>query len=165
MKRRVCIFIVLIAVISLGCSPLNVKAEFDSEAIYTGYSSFAMYEKSDLKTHAPLVYKRGERAIIQEMVAKGYQEAAPDQADVLIAVHISTWHRIAGTTYGYRFRFPVVDVHYYHEGTLVIDIVDRKENDLVWRGTASGLVSDNPGSDEQKVIEVVGAILAKYPPP
>jgi hypothetical protein len=146
----------------LACSPYTVKFDFDSEADYAGYSSFAMYDRSDLKTRAPLVYKRIKRAVMQEMETKGYQEAASDRADVLIAVHGSQRQKFDVTTYGYRWR--AVDVYQYQEGTLVIDIVDRKANELVWRGTAAGVVSDNPGQDEQKVAEVVGAVLAKYPP-
>jgi hypothetical protein len=168
MKNRFALLTVLIAVLivaaTLGCSPYSIKSDFDRETNYTAYRSFAMHEGSALKTHAELIYDRVARAITREMEAKGYQEAAPDQADILIAVHASTWTSVESTTYGYRYRWPVVDVQFYDEGTLVIDIVDKKTNEMVWRGAATGVLSDNPGQDEQKVAEVVGAILAKYPP-
>jgi hypothetical protein len=164
MKNCIFIFTVFIVVALLACAPYTVKSDFDSEADYAGYRSFAMHDQSDLKIRAPLVYKRVIRAVSREMEAKGYQEAALDRADVLIAVHGSSRQKVNVTTYGYGYRWRATDVHKYQEGTLIIDIVDSKANELVWRGSATGVLSDNPGQDEQKVAEVVSAVLAKYPP-
>jgi hypothetical protein len=168
MKHRNCLFTVLTAAlmvaVSLGCSPYSIKSDFDSEANYAGYRSFAMYERSDLKTQAPLVYKRIARAITREMEAKGNQEVPSNQADLLIAVHGSTKRKVETISYTHRHSWSAVQVHEYKEGTLVIDIVDRQADELIWRGTANGVLRNNPGEDDQKVAEVVSAILAKYPP-
>ncbi len=168
MRNRNCLFAVLIAVlivaVSLSCSPYTIKSDFDSEANYAGYHSFAMHDQSNLKTQAPLVYKRVERAIMTEMKAKGYQEAASNQADVLIAVHGSKITKAEVTVIEYTYRMSVNDIYEYEEGTLVIDIVDKRADELVWRGTATGVLHDKPGQDDQKVAKVVGKILGKYPP-
>ncbi|MFZ6009549.1 MAG: DUF4136 domain-containing protein [Bacteroidota bacterium] len=49
----------------------------------------------------------------------------------------------------------------YTEGTLVIDITDRKTKELVWRGMVSGNV--NRGDLEKQLNKAVKAIMKKYP--
>ncbi len=51
----------------------------------------------------------------------------------------------------------------YHEGTLVIDIIDAKTDELVWRGAAVSTVGDAT-YDAQEIHKVVEKILEKFPP-
>ncbi len=47
-------------------------------------------------------------------------------------------------------------IHTYTEGTLVIDIIDRKKQKVVWHGAATGPVYDklrNPGPIIEKVVD------------
>ena len=63
--------------------------------------------------------------------------------------------------YGYGFGGPVsttTRVVEYQRGTLVIDIVDARSNELIWRGS----VSDLPVSDDQsKLQKTITKALAK----
>ncbi len=54
----------------------------------------------------------------------------------------------------------------YETGTLIIDLVDRRRNELVWRGSGESRLSKHPTPEktDKKVAKVVGAILAKFPP-
>jgi hypothetical protein len=53
-------------------------------------------------------------------------------------------------------------VRWYKEGTLVIDLIDRKTEHLVWRGVGTGAVRDmKPGDD---LSGAVGQILEEFPP-
>lgn len=50
------------------------------------------------------------------------------------------------------------------EGTLNIDLVDRKQMKLVWEGIAVGSVDTGNQSDiQQRIEKVVGQIFARYP--
>ena len=52
----------------------------------------------------------------------------------------------------------------YTEGTLAIDVFDGKTHVAVWHGWATRRIGDS--TDRAKLVdEVVGAILAKFPPP
>jgi hypothetical protein len=76
--------------------------------------------------------------------------------------------------WGYSYpRYPYggwyggqVDVYQYNEGTLIVDIVDAKTNQLVWRGTATKTIDESasPEQREANLKEVVSRIFEKYPP-
>ena len=54
-------------------------------------------------------------------------------------------------------------VNSYPEGTLVIDVIDRKSRDLVWRGAGARAFSKMNPSYE-KVDKRVTRILQDFPP-
>ncbi|MNX93688.1 hypothetical protein D3C86_1258840 [compost metagenome] len=56
------------------------------------------------------------------------------------------------------------DTYVYTEGTLNIDLVDARKNQLVWEGVAQGDASRVDPQDSQPAIDaVVTQIFAKYP--
>jgi hypothetical protein len=55
-------------------------------------------------------------------------------------------------------------VSQYTEGTLNIDVVDRKQKQLIWEGAAIGLLNDEIPDDIEAVVQqTVRSILAEYP--
>jgi hypothetical protein len=69
--------------------------------------------------------------------------------------------------YAYRNPFPVYvgnDVEHvpYKEGTLVIDLIDRKSGKVLWRGYGIGEV-DNPAQAVNDIPKVVDGIIGKLP--
>ena len=50
----------------------------------------------------------------------------------------------------------------WEEGMLIVDLVDQKNNQLVWRGVATAVLSDK--TDTQEYLDkVVAALLSEYP--
>ena len=62
--------------------------------------------------------------------------------------------------------WPAPYVSYYREGTLVIDVLDQKNNELAWRGMAQGILKNyDTGKEMQQDIDgAVTKILAEFPP-
>ncbi|HZN45859.1 MAG TPA: DUF4136 domain-containing protein, partial [Nitrospiraceae bacterium] len=58
------------------------------------------------------------------------------------------------------------DIQPYHEGTLVIDIVDAGSHTLVWQASAQAEVDQSLGPKErdERIGTVVRAMLAHFPP-
>ena len=56
-----------------------------------------------------------------------------------------------------------VDVYNYTEGTLPIDIINSDMSQLLWRGSARG-VMESQSSSEEKVNSVISKIMKDYPP-
>ena len=54
------------------------------------------------------------------------------------------------------------DTYEYEVGTLIIDIVDAKTKELIWRGTAKGEI--NPDTARQDIDEAVKKIFNNFPP-
>jgi Domain of unknown function (DUF4136) len=50
-------------------------------------------------------------------------------------------------------------------GQLVVDIGDVKNKKFLWRGTASGTVSDKPEKVEKTIEKAVTKMFQKFPPP
>jgi hypothetical protein len=53
----------------------------------------------------------------------------------------------------------------YRTGTLVVDLYDSNDKRLVWRGTATETLSDDPGKDREKLKKAVDKMIApdKFP--
>ncbi len=54
------------------------------------------------------------------------------------------------------------DTYEYEVGTLIIDIVDAKKKELIWRGTGTGII--DPGKTSEQINEVVKKLLENFPP-
>jgi hypothetical protein len=72
--------------------------------------------------------------------------------------------------YGYRHWYGGIGtetrVTQCNEGRLVLDILNTKGNDLLWRGSARSRVSESstPEKREAKINDAVAQILAKFLP-
>jgi Domain of unknown function (DUF4136) len=57
-------------------------------------------------------------------------------------------------------------VRNYKEGSIVIEIVDFKTNQMIWQGAAEGALAglNNPEDANEVVTKAVRDILAKFPP-
>nr|WP_172834292.1 DUF4136 domain-containing protein [Nitrospira japonica] len=49
-------------------------------------------------------------------------------------------------------------------GTIHVDIYDAKNKQMIWRGTGSDTVSQNPEENTEKIREVASAMFEKFPP-
>ncbi len=57
-------------------------------------------------------------------------------------------------------------VNEYLEGTLILDIIDAQTNEIIWRGSASKALDQDPDPDKVRmyVNKAVEKILEKFPP-
>lgn len=159
----------------------KVNVDFDREADFTKYKTFA-YQICH-RVENPLVDKR----IVTELKGRLANEGlslTERNADLNVTYHSSTSEEFAidTTTWGYGFGRgwywghgggylgnvgPVTTtttVRSYTRGTLVIDIWDARTNDLLWRGTATDIISDNPEKNEKKLKKAMEKLFKKYPP-
>src|SRR3989442_1402358 len=51
----------------------------------------------------------------------------------------------------------------YTQGTVIVDVIDPKTKDLLWRGQGVAAVSDNETQYEQELKKTVEAIIDKFP--
>jgi hypothetical protein len=161
-----------------------VRSQAATNANLASYHTYAFMAKpgtdkdGDYKT---LTTQSLERAVGREMLLRGYAPAALGQADLLINFNVKEKDKVEGDLgpsagwgygwgrrYGYGYGFGFDD--YYNgittvtEGSLMIDLIDRTRNEVVWSGTAVGeltkKVLDNP---DPAINRSVTAIFARYP--
>jgi hypothetical protein len=65
--------------------------------------------------------------------------------------------------YGYAAPYPAMQLQEYTEGSVVVDVVDPKTKELLWRGQGVARVSDNPNTYANELEKTVTAILKKFP--
>ena len=164
-------------VVLVGCSSISVTDDYNPNTDFSKYKTFAVYKgtmKGSELEKAPLMKQRVLEAINNDMIKKGLTQTDTTDADLLIYAQAGTTQKMNVTDYGYGYGawwgpYPYgrnIDVSYYTQASLIIDLVDNTKHELVWRGVGTGVV-DNSGTPEerqQRVDNAVMKILNQYPP-
>jgi hypothetical protein len=158
---------------ALGCSSMTVRADHDSQKDFSGYSSFSIFERQGKENRrpqmSPIVDRRIGATMAAEFQAKGFDSTSPRDADFLVTFYTSVRRRVVinhAGWYGWGrwgMRGGATWANSFPEGTLVIDIIDRRNRELVWRGVGEGAFTSTNPSDK-KVAKRVGKILRTFPP-
>ena len=160
-----------------ACSPaIQVHTDFDRDYDLRTYKSFDWGQKVNIEEgRNPFHYnelndKRIKTAVHDQLASRGYllTETQPelilhyhiivkDKSTVVIEPHnynySSYWMRIGTNTYSYR------------EGTLILDLMDSKTNNLIWRGWAVAPLNSSykPAEIEKLINTTVAKIFKKFP--
>lgn len=161
-----------------SCVSVRVVSDYDSQANFGEYASFAFYKPGiDKAQVSDLDKKRILRNIESELRAKGMTKSK--NPDILVSIFTKEQERVDvynnnfGWGWGWGWGWsPWLYGGYYGpsvstsiEGTLFIDLIDTKTNDLVWQGSGTAdLVTRSVEKKEERIREIVKEILAKYPP-
>ena len=168
MRSGFALLIVGLMITISGCSSLSVSQDYDTKYDFATLKTFGFMETPTDAGVSQLTVDRVVSATKSSLEYLGYTES--DDPDFLVAMHggQKTQTQIDSYGYGYGWGWGAggVDVYQYQEGTLIIDIVDAKNKDLIWRGTGQDVV--DPNADTQKRTETinnaVSKILAQFPP-
>jgi hypothetical protein len=132
--------------------------------------------------------------LAQAFQARGYTSGPRDGADFNVAYYAGTKEKFdttywgptfdRGWRYSYRGRrgwaWPYYGAGYYGgpyyggggmnvssytQGQVIVDVVDPRSNELLWRGQGTEPVSTDPAKYANDLQTVVNAIVAKFPQP
>ncbi len=169
----------LILIITFSsCSTVRVASDYDKQADFNTYKSFAFYKPGiDKAEISDLDKKRILRAIEADLIAKGFTKSS--EPDVLISIFTKTKENVNvyqnnfgwGWGWGYGWGWSpwfwgsgYNNVTTTTQGTLYIDLIDASKKELIWQGMGTSALTHNVDRKQEKMNEIVGAILAKYPP-
>ena len=178
-------FALTIILFFVACSSSRIQTDYDNQADFSSYSTFAWYqqETTDGPTEGPsqIVDGRIRRAVVENLRAKGFSPAEPSGADLAVTYYASLnsqmqfhttgwaygggwgWGPRWGYGYGYWPGWTTTTVHTYHEGTIIVDIIDREKNQLVWRGVTTRVLGQKSHSDE-KIGQSISRVFVDFPP-
>lgn len=170
----------------LACAPgLKVQTDYNPSADFSRLQTFAWLPISppptgDHRADSAILAGRVRRAVSADLKAKGYREVPADAGpDFYVAYQAAIDQKIdvrstpAYYGYGGWWGYPVAmgsttTVNQYETGTLILDIVDRERDDLIWRGSGQARLRKNDtrtsAERDQAMTETVTAILADFPP-
>lgn len=152
----------------------TVKTDYDKKTDFHKYKSFAFRKGSDAPT--PFAQQRIEGAIATQLKARGM--SAAETADLLVYTHtqLSKEKRMDVSTFGYggypgwsgwggAYGSSSVTVTDIPMGTVVVDLVDRAADSLVWRGVATDTLLTNPTPEksEKRINKAMEKLFRKYP--
>ena len=166
---RLPVFVVTAAlVLTAFASAQDVKTDYDHHA---NFSQYHTYSWAKVKTTDPLWESRIQDAVDKDLQAKGWQRVDNGGDVALTAVGSSHNQKEYQTFYdgmgGWRwggFGETTTQVENYPVGTLVLDMYDAHNKQLIWRGVASQSLSDKPEKNEQKLEKAVNKMLDHFPP-
>ncbi len=168
---------VTLILITAGCSSVSVTSDYDLYADFNKYKTFYIYTgelKGSKLESVPLVKKRVLDAIESELLKKGFTKQDSTKADMTVFAQANTSEKMNVSSYGYSYGYgwgpyPYgrnIDISYYTQGSLIIDFVDNKKNELIWRGIGTAVIQDRgtPEEREKFINDAITKILDQYPP-
>ena len=164
--------------LAAGCSSVSVSHDFDSQVDFANLRTYSWITapestsesvQKELQTNS-LIESRVKKAVNRQLAVKGLRETTQDP-DFLVAFHTGVQDKTDVQSWGYGYgywgmRGGGVSTIHYQEGTLILDFIDPKSDNLIWRGVGKKVVSERttPEKSEKEINTAVEQILKKYPP-
>ncbi|GAA4960248.1 DUF4136 domain-containing protein [Algibacter aquimarinus] len=180
--------ILLLLIAFTSCSSIKVAADYDKDANFNDYKTFAFFKTGiDKAEISDLDKRRILRAIESELLAKGYTKS--ENPDILVSLFTKSQQRVDvynnawgngawgwggwgfggwgwggfGPGWGWGWnQQPTVSTSI--QGHLYIDLIDSQKKELVWQGMGTGYLSRKIEKKEERIKEFVTEIMTKYPP-
>ena len=160
-----------------GCSPdITVRTDYDPDYDLWTFRTFDWGQKVNIEEDQnPFHYnelndKRIKSAVQGQMSSRGYL-LTNTNPDLILHYHIIVKDKSTlvtdahGYHYGPYWTRMETNVYSYREGTLILDLMDSKTNNLVWRGWAvSPLDSSYKPEEIERLINItVARLFKKFP--
>ena len=147
----------------------HVAVDYDHAA---NFRQIKTYSWAKLHTADPITDNRVKEAIDQELAAKGWSQVSSGGDVALVVVeqtsvreqYDSFYNGFGGRRWGGGMVDETTTVDNYEVGTLIVSMFDGNSKQLIWRGTASGDVSDNSQKKIKSLAKVVQKMFKNFPP-
>ena len=171
--KRVLAGLVVALAISSAAFAQKTNIDWDRTANFSQFHTY-MWEKSP---HPAKNFwnDRIMEAIDKQMQAKGFTkvDSNPDMW-VVYSNSIHDQKQVVGTGYNYGPGWGwgywggpntvTYNTYVTKQGTLVVDIADAKDHELLWRGSATDTISDNSNKNINNLDKAVQKMFSYYPP-
>ncbi len=173
------LFFPIILIFLYSCSTMHVTADYDKDVDFATYKTFSLlnWRTDNSKLVNDFDKQRLEKAVVNEMTARGYQYLQTG-GNLAVSIFVILEDKTDYTSYtnyyggyGYYYGSPwgygpgrtTVSRYDYTQGTLIFNVFDAQQKKLIWQGTAVGEVDDNPQNREEGIPEAVSEVFMRYP--
>lgn len=169
----------LVVVMALsGCTRYAVT-DYDREAGFGDYQSFALQPRDGSESIQSLDASRIENAVTRQLSERGMEKVPAEQADVVLRYAIDDEKRtesrgptvglglgIGRSPFGFGMAHSPVRTREIQEGKVVVEMVDRAAERVVWKGIAQRNLTETMSPDRRSTLinRVVDEMFDKYPP-
>jgi uncharacterized protein DUF4136 len=143
----------------------KVNVDSDRSARFAQFRTYAWTAGTPAVN--PLAENRIRAAVESQLAPHGFTlSPSPDVFVATISVTHEQKELVAngfggGLVFG---GYATANLQTYETGTLIVDLYDARTKQLVWRGTATGTVSDKPEKNTAKMNKAVAKMFEQYPP-
>lgn len=177
MRNLKLLLIVGVTILLSSCRTVEILNEVDPSVDFTTYNNYMIMQRLESEMLTDKAKKLIGNSIINEMNKKGYNETL--SPDLLVKVMIISREKESATvtrhndfywgstTYNYGWGigtgFNKVSYNTYKEGTMVIDIIDRENKQLIWQGIATGAFKGSTKRKEKDLKAMITKVFRTLP--
>lgn len=176
---RIAAMLLLIGVVASTAQAQKIKVEFDKNIDFAKLKTYA-WDPTEQASARPVLVAAIKGAVNHELDKRGLKQVT-ENPDLYIAMYGAVDSDFAVTYsdfyYG-PYGIPSFDSSFLmwgiapgttntavlHKGQLVVDLLDASAKKLVWRGIATGKLSEQQMKLVEQVNTAVEKLFAKYPP-
>lgn len=135
---------IMLGLLAVSAAAQSVQSDYDRGFKFSELKTFSFVDQRRAATD-PLASDtlndgRIRNGLESQLTANGFKVES-EKADFVIAYYVSSKNKVNVQDFGYglpRFGGRDIRVNQYSEGTLMVDFIDAKSNQVIWRGRASG---------------------------
>ncbi|GAA0871374.1 DUF4136 domain-containing protein [Gangjinia marincola] len=174
-------FFTLLSIVALiaftSCNAVRVTNDYDTQANFNEYKTFAFFKPGiDQAEISDLDKKRILRSIEAELSTQGMIKS--EDPDLLVSFFTEERENVnvynnnfgwGGWGWGWGWNpwwgMGGTNVTTTTEGSLIIDLIDAENKELVWQGVGNArLYVEDIAKKQERINLIVKEILATYPP-
>ena len=142
--RMMSVMGILIGLLAASAQAQSVQTDYDRSFNFSNLKTFGFAGQSrsatDPLANDSLNDGRIKAAVESQLIANGYRTDV--NPDFVVVYYVTTKNKLSVQDFGYGpprwFGGRNISVNQYSEGTLLVDFIDTKTNQVIWRGRASG---------------------------
>ena len=136
---------------------------------FDNYSSYSFYQPDiDELEISDLDKKRILKSLDIGLKSKGLERS--NSPDLLVTFETKSKERVYVNNYlpygwyPFAYHYPYSSGYSRVQGTLYINLIDSKNQQLVWQGKGIGVLNEYSNNRDKMINDFVVEILEKYPP-
>ena len=165
------IFVVCGLFLLVGCSSMHIETQHADDVDFSRYKTWNWLPEpvtpdTDPRLADPMVKMRIRRAIEKEFLTQGFRKDTTSP-DFIVNYHAALKDQLSQSAVDNSYDTAMYDRYdqnwtyqytsEWQEGTLIIDILDSRTKELVWRGSAQAEIAMT-ASDEERDKRVEEAV-------
>jgi len=182
MKKLIYSLIVIGFIFSSCGSGIKVTSQYDQNVNFNEFKTYSYlgWSEGTDKMLNDFDKKRIESAFIAEFKARN-MEYVKEGGDIEVSLYLVTDNKTATTAYtdyygGYRgyyygrpwgwgggFATTTYDQYDYTVGTLVCDVFQASDKQLIWQGVGSGTINEDASKRDKNIPIAVNKLMSLYP--
>ena len=154
-----------------SCSTVRVSQDYQLETDFSNLKTYrwqpiAWDIQGDAPIDDPLRDERIQKTVERNLHALGFRSITTAEPDFFIDFRYSVYRVMEPSGVSGQMGIGRWGGATRQEGVLHIEVIDPKNGHILWRGTGTHQVEQhwNPETKNEKTDELVGKVLAQFPP-